>query len=165
MTERPFRVLFVCTGTTCRSPLAEAIARRELGKRGWAGVVEVASAGVAAGEGQGASDGSRIVAQEADLDLTEHRSRLLTREMALEADLILGMSGSHVARVVALTEDAKVALLGDFAHDTPLGGPSVPDPFGGPVEFYRETYHALEGLVNRSLDRLPRPLDVGEDRS
>jgi protein-tyrosine phosphatase len=85
--------------------------------------------------------------------------------MALEADLVLGMSGSHVARVVALAEDATVALLGDFATDSPLRGPSVPDPFGGPVEVYRETFRSLEALVSDALDRLPSLLDAREERS
>ena len=164
MTERPFRILFVCTGNTCRSPLAEAIARRELERRGREGEVRVGSAGVAATQGQPASEGSRIVAQEEGLDLDGHRSRLLTRELASEADLILAMSGGHVARVLAVAEDARVSLLGDFARDTPFGGPPVPDPFGAPVEVYRETYAALEELVTDSLDRLPSLLDVGEDR-
>ena len=165
MTDRPYRILFVCTGNTCRSPLAERIARRELERRGRGEEVQVGSAGVAAAPGQTASEGSLTVAREAGLDLHDHRSRLLTREMALEADLILGMSAGHVARVLALGEDARVALLGDFARDTPLGGPSVPDPFGGPVEVYRETYRVIEALVKESLDRLPHPSDVAEDRS
>lgn len=165
MTERPFRILFVCTGNTCRSPLAEGIARRELERRGRGSEVEVGSAGVAAAEGQGASEGSLTVAREEGLDLSGHRSRLLTREMALEADLVLGMSASHVARVVTLAEDASVALLGDFAQDAPLGGPSVPDPFGGPLEIYRATFRTLDTLVGEALDRLPRPMDIREDRS
>lgn len=165
MTERPFRILFVCTGNTCRSPLAEGIARREMERRGGAVEVEVGSAGVAAADGQGASEGSLAVAREEGLDLSAHRARLLTREMALEADLILGMSGSHVARVMALAEDAPVALLGDFAKDSPLGGPSVPDPFGGPVEVYRETFRSLETLVGEALDRIPHLLDAREERS
>lgn len=165
MTERPFRILFVCTGNTCRSPLAEGIARRELDRRGWGSEVEVASAGVAAAEGQGASEGSLTVAREEGLDLSDHRSRLLTREMALEADLILGMSAGHVARVVTLAENASVALLGDFAQGVPRPGPTVPDPFGGPVEVYRETFRTLDALVCEALDRLPRPLDVGEERA
>ncbi|MEJ2541319.1 MAG: low molecular weight protein arginine phosphatase [Gemmatimonadota bacterium] len=164
MRERPFRILFVCTGNTCRSPLAERIAARELKQRGWDEEVQVGSAGILALDGQPASEGSLQVAREAGLALEDHRSRLLTEELAREADLILGMSEGHVTQVATLTEGVAVALLGDFARDSVGVGPAVPDPFGGPVEVYRETLRTLETLVPEALDRLPRPLDVGDGR-
>ncbi|HSM04568.1 MAG TPA: low molecular weight protein arginine phosphatase [Longimicrobiales bacterium] len=162
MTDRRFRLLFVCTGNTCRSPLAERIARREAGRRGWADEVDIRSAGIAAVPGQEASEGSLRVGEEEGLDLSDHRADLLTGELARGVDLILGMSRSHVHRAAELGADVPVALLGDFAEDRPGEGPDVPDPWGGPVERYRETFRALEALVTRALDRLPLPQDAGD---
>lgn len=164
MTDRPFRILFVCTGNTCRSPLAERLARRELEKRGWLGRMEVRSAGVAALPGQGASEGSITVARESGLELEDHRANLLTPEFAAGADLILGMSPGHVARARDLAGEggARAELLTDFAGDHDSGvGAGVPDPFGGPVEVYRETFRALEALVRDTFRRLEAEVEGG----
>ena len=75
-----YRVVLVCTGNTCRSPLAEALLRQALAARGVTGV-EVSSAGTGAWEGAPASEGAYLVALEHGLDLSGHRARLLTSEV------------------------------------------------------------------------------------
>jgi protein-tyrosine-phosphatase len=146
------RVLFVCTGNTCRSAMAEAIARRVARERGMTDV-EVGSAGTAAWEGAPASDGALLVGLERDADLSGHTARLLTREMIESYDLILTMGPHHVERIEALGGKGKTYLLTAYgsrgASDRPIG-----DPFGGELDLYRETYDELEREVRRAFDRL-----------
>jgi protein-tyrosine-phosphatase len=151
----PFRLLFVCTGNTCRSPLAEALARTRVRELGW-DHVEVASAGVAAAVGEPASGGSLRAASRHGLDLAEHRASALTTEALEQADLVLVMSPGHLGRLQGLGAGEKVSLLTDFAAAVdPQGVPdAVPDPFGGPDEAYEATYVLLERLVERALKRL-----------
>jgi protein-tyrosine phosphatase len=147
----PYRLLFVCTGNTCRSPLAEALARRELERRGWA-QVEVASAGVAASRGSPASEGARNAAKRHHLDLGVHRSRPLEADLVSEADLILVMSSSHLWAVERLGGGDKCALLAEFAGAG--DGAGVRDPFGGDDVEYEATLRQLEKLIMASFDRL-----------
>lgn len=161
MTDRPFTLLFVCSGNTCRSPLAQELARREAVRRGWEGRIRILSAGTGAYPGSPASEGSSVVASRHGLDLSDHRSSPLTPEGAGEADLILGMSHGHVARAAAVAPEAQVALLGSYAEGVEsLDGPEVPDPFGAPVEVYEETFRVMEELVGRVMDRLAEELDA-----
>lgn len=145
-------VLFVCSGNTCRSPLAEALFRRMLAEAG-RGDVTVGSAGSAAIDGAAASDGAYLVALEQGLDLTAHRARLLTPEIAAEADLVLAMSRGHLARLERLGAAGRAHLLGEFAG---LAGPDaeVRDPFGSDVETYRATLDQLRRMLTAARDRL-----------
>jgi protein-tyrosine-phosphatase len=150
-----FRLLFVCSGNTCRSPLARALAERELTTLGWR--VEVRSAGVSALSGTPASSGSLDAAARHGLDLSGHRSRDVDAGLIDWADLILVMSPSHLVRLAQLGGAGKAALLDAFAHGEEGGedvGEGVPDPFGGDDEAYEETYRALEELVPKALRRL-----------
>jgi protein-tyrosine-phosphatase len=153
--ERSLRILFVCTGNTCRSPMAEVIARQRAEELGWHHV-EVGSAGVGALDGSPASEGALRAAEAHGLDLSAHRSRLFTRGLAEEADLILTMSTDHLMRVVELGGGERAALLTSYAGGHPDGFPatSIPDPIGGSDEEYMETFRLLRGLIDRVMERL-----------
>src|SRR3989441_4427335 len=106
------RILLVCTGNICRSPLAAALLDRALAQRGIDGI-EVASAGTGAWDGAPVSEGAYLVGLERGLDLSAHRARLLTRELVEDADLILTMARHHRARVDELGGERHVFVLGD----------------------------------------------------
>ncbi|HEX7123579.1 MAG TPA: low molecular weight protein arginine phosphatase [Gemmatimonadaceae bacterium] len=146
------RLLFVCTGNTCRSPLAEALARREAIERGLVDV-EVASAGTSAWDGAPASDGALLVALERNLDLSTHRAQQLTRELVERSDVILVMGPHHLERAEALGGAGKSFLLSAYAAGTETGQP-ISDPFGGDLEHYRETMLELQSEIRRVFDRL-----------
>lgn len=146
------RLLFVCTGNTCRSALAEALARREAIERGL-GDVEISSAGTSAWDGAPASDGALLVAMERGLDLASHRAQQLTRELVQSHDVVLAMGPHHVERAEALGGEGRTHLLSAFAGG-PGAGNAINDPFGGDLEQYRETLSELQGVIRRVFDRL-----------
>jgi protein-tyrosine-phosphatase len=150
MPDTTLTLLFVCTGNTCRSPMAEVIARDLAKERGLA--IEVRSAGIAADDTSGASEGSLLVAMERGLDLSRHRSRQLTRSLLDDADLVLTMGPSHLAAVRELGGERTAALLSDYATYGESQRP-VSDPIGGELPVYRATFEELHRLVQRALDR------------
>lgn len=150
-----FRVLFVCSGNTCRSPLGEALARRKVAELGLSARIVVMSAGTGAQEGAAASDGATVAAASVGLDLSGHRSRPLTADLVAESDLILTMSINHLAWVRELGGEGRSALISGFADglEDDLGA-AVPDPFGGGPEIYLATLRALEEIVQEVVPRV-----------
>ena len=150
---RPRRILFVCTGNTCRTPMAEAAARREAVRRDVD--VEIRSAGTFAARGQPASGGALRTAQRHGLDLSGHRSEPVTEEALGWADEIYGMTPSHVRVVNRAAGGEVAALLTELlAPDHPARGGPVTDPVGGPDAAYQEAFELIQECVARLLDRI-----------
>jgi protein-tyrosine phosphatase len=146
-TEPVVRVLFVCTGNTCRSPLAAAALREALGPD--AAHVDVSSAGTAAWEGQPASEGTRDTAARAGIDLSAHRSRRINPSLVQAADFVFVMEPLH--RVALEAVDApgeRVHVLSEYPEPGEPGLP-VSDPFGASREAYEECWRRIRLHVRR----------------
>src|SRR2546421_489528 len=151
---RTKRILLVCTGNICRSPLAAALAQRAIDG------LDVASAGTGAWDGAPVSEGAYLVGLERGLDLSAHRARLLTRELVEEADLILTMARHHRARVDELGGESHVFVLGEYAGREGDAA-EVSDPFGGDLEVYRDTCVELEALIDTAVERIVKEFASG----
>ncbi|HWL95660.1 MAG TPA: L-threonylcarbamoyladenylate synthase [Phycisphaerae bacterium] len=148
-------ILFVCTGNTCRSPIAEAVCKKILAQKLGCGVAElesrgihVMSAGTTAYGGGRASEESVVVSRKRGMDLSSHVSRPLTPELLRSADHVFTMTRQHLEtlRYLAPGDGEKASTL--------LSDGDIPDPVGGPMEDYERVASQIEAALASRMEEV-----------
>ncbi|NLY18706.1 MAG: low molecular weight protein arginine phosphatase [Clostridiaceae bacterium] len=149
------KVLFVCTGNTCRSPMAEAIFKRMLKERNLDDRYSCSSAGVYAFEGDCASPEAISVAMQNGLDLKNHYARVLNFDMVKDAYIIFTMTRDHKRKVLDVYPESqdKIFTLKEF-DEYDACDRDIIDPFGKDEKAYLDCIREIETVLSKILDRL-----------
>lgn len=151
-------ILFVCTGNTCRSPMAEYLFNHRAGGMGH----QARSAGLAAWTGEPINDHAQsVLSQEYSIESGQHRARRVHEHLIEEADLILTMNGQQRDHLQHLLPDqaAKVRTIGEAAGQPEV---EIEDPYGHDEQAYRFTAGQLDGLIGKILTALGQSSDRSE---
>jgi len=151
----PVRVLFVCLGNICRSPLAEVVVRERAHKRGMDEAFRFESAGTGSWHiGKGADHRSAQTAKQYGLDLGSHCAQQITRSKVGQWDWFVAMDGYNHGDLLDMgVPENRLLLMRQFepGHDLI---PDVPDPYYGGPDGFDKAYHMLCENADRLLDYL-----------
>ena len=140
-------ILFVCTGNTCRSPLAEAVAKSIFPKDEY----NIMSAGLSVIENQPASENAVLAAEALGLNLKEHNAKQITPSLIKDADIVLTMTSGHKQAIANAcnSEGTPVFTLAEYAGH---GSEDVMDPYGCGLEIYEECIRKLRQYITETAD-------------
>ena len=152
------KVLFVCTGNSCRSVMAEGLLRHFLKQKGRPGT-QVISAGTHTIPGMGPTQETIESMRAEGIDVTSHLSQPLTPELVQRADVIFCMEEFHQDQILAFHPEAapKVHLLRTFRNPRPEPDPNIPDPIGRPAHVYEACLATVREGIERVLQWLEEP--------
>ncbi len=150
------RVLFVCSGNTCRSPMAQGLFTRMIADYlggDLANEYDVWSAGIFAADGIPAAQAAVDTMLQYGIDLSTHRSRRIDQDMINNADLVLVMTREHCLYMMEMFAESKgkIFLLSDFAG---YDGQEIFDPYGMGIESYKKSARQIKGMLEKLLGKL-----------
>ena len=143
----PKKILFVCTGNTCRSAMAAAM-MADIAEKNDLNVL-IDSAGIFAPIGECAADNAILAMKKRDIDLSLHRTKPVTEDLIEMADVILAMTGAHKMLIENMAPD-KVFTLCEYAGDDG----DIPDPYGGDLDEYEEVAEEINDLLVDIAEKL-----------
>ncbi len=155
-------VLFVCTGNTCRSPMAEQIFIEWLRSKKYSGIADVSSAGIYANDGMSMTPEAARALMDTGLTVRPHKSRSLTVDLLQNADIIVCMTEGHRRALLSspsyafASSDGIFRIIGTVEE---LTGEEVPDPFGCGMEAYNRTAEILTAMCEPLYDAIVKFAD------
>ena len=141
------KIVFICTGNTCRSPMAEGLFKALNGEQKTG--LEAISAGIFTNNGMSASENAVIVAKELGADISNHKSQMLNGDIVNDAKYLVCMTGAHYDQILLKFPNVSDKLF-------TLSPTDIDDPFGGNIDEYRSCATQIKSAVESIIERLSK---------
>ena len=141
------KIVFICTGNTCRSPMAEGLFKSLNGEQKTG--LEAISAGIFTNNGMSASENAVIVAKELGADISNHKSQMLNGDIVNDAKYLVCMTGAHYDQILLKFPNVSDKLF-------TLSPTDIDDPFGGNIDEYRSCATQIKSAVESIIERLSK---------
>ncbi|MDD5644527.1 MAG: low molecular weight protein arginine phosphatase [bacterium] len=146
------KILFVCTGNSCRSPMAEGYFNflSDMKKKG----IRADSAGISAFEGFSPSAEAVEIMKNIGIDISSRKTKRLTQELVDSSDMVIVMTASHKREIERKfkTDKKNVKLLKEFGKNGDMNFPDIKDPISMPLGVYRECFNEMKPLIEKLLE-------------
>lgn len=160
-----YKILFVCTGNICRTPMAEYLLKNLVREERFHDLIKVESAGVGALDGYSAAEFTIEVCRSYGIDPTPHRARSINPGLIKESDLILCMGLEHqvmLQKIFPQFKD-KIYLIKNFAGSNSNQNPTIEDPYGTEKKNYEKAFHEIRNEVYRIWPEIKKLAEKKEE--